>query len=171
MINPLHIRESIIISRSNFPRVVGMALGLVMLGGCASITGSGTQPLSVETRDLNGAEVKRAECKLNNNKGQWYVSTPGTVMVVRSSDDLLVMCEKENFPMGHATVVSSVKGMMFGNIIFGGVVGAVVDHAQGSGYEYPGFISIVMGKRIILKSDKPPVEENAGGTGAAGDNQ
>lgn len=144
-----------------------MALGLSVLGGCASITGSQSQPVSVETRDLSGVEVKRAECKLNNNKGQWYVSTPGTVMVVRSSDDLLVMCEKENQETGYATVVSSVKGMMFGNIIFGGVVGAVVDHAQGSGYEYPGFIPVVMGKRVSIKSDKPVAEENTGGPEAA----
>jgi hypothetical protein len=151
----------------NFQRLAGMAFSLSMLGGCASITGSQNQPLSVETRDLNGVEVKRAECKLNNNKGQWYVSTPGTVMVARSSDDLLVMCEKENHETGYVTAISSVKGMMFGNILFGGVVGAVVDHAQGSGYEYPGFIPVVMGKRTSIKSVKLSAEETSGSPEAA----
>jgi len=150
---------------------IGCVLGLGLLGGCASISGTQKQPVSVETRDPNGAEVRRAECRLNNDKGQWYVSTPGSVMVARSSGDLLVMCEKENHETGYATVVSSVKGTMFGNIIFGGVVGAAVDHAQGSGYEYPGFIPVVMGKRVILKSDKPPTEENADRGEAVGNPQ
>lgn len=135
------------------------AIGPIVLPGCASITGSQNQPVSVETRDLNGAEVKRAECKLNNNKGQWYVSTPGTVMVVRSSEDLLVTCEKDNYETGFATVVSSVKGMMAGNIIFGGVIGLAVDHAQGSGYDYPNLIPVVMGKRVTIKNGSQPAEE------------
>lgn len=166
-INALPVGESILFPLLNLPRLAGMAAGLSMLGGCASITGSQNQPLSVATRDLNGVEVKRAECTLNNNKGQWYVSTPGTVMVVRSSDDLLVMCEKENYETGYVTAISSVKGMMFGNILFGGVVGAIVDHAQGSGYEYPGLIPVVMGKRLSIKSDQPSAEETAGRTEAA----
>lgn len=144
-------------------RVSCIVLGLGFLSGCASITGSQNQPVSVETRDLSGAEVKRAECKLNNNKGQWYVSTPGTVMVVRSSEDLLVTCEKDNYETGYANAISSVKGMMFGNIIFGGVVGAVVDHAQGSGYDYPNLVPVVMGKRVTVKNDNQPAEEKAEG--------
>jgi hypothetical protein len=139
-----------------------MASGLSLLGGCASITGSPNQPVVVETRDSNGAEIRRAECKLNNANGQWYVSTPGTVMVARSSDDLQVICEKENTATGYATVISSAKGAMYGNILLGGVVGAVVDHAQGAGYEYPGFIPVVMGRRVTIQPGKSPTEEQAG---------
>ena len=35
---------------------------------------------------------------------------------------------------------------MFGNIIFGGGVGAIIDHNNGSAYEYPALIKIFMGK-------------------------
>lgn len=148
---------------NNSKRSCFIVLALGLLSGCASITGSQNQPVSVETRDLNGVEVKRAECKLNNNKGQWYVSTPGTVAIVRSSEDLLVTCEKDNFETGYANAVSSVKGMMFGNIIFGGVIGAVVDHAEGAGYEYPNLIPVVMGKRVTIKNNNQPTEEKAEG--------
>jgi hypothetical protein len=138
-----------------------IAISSIGLSGCASITGSQNQPVSVETRDLNGSEVKRAECKLNNNHGQWYVSTPSTVMIVRSSEDMLVTCEKDNYETGYATVVSSAKGIMAGNILFGGVIGLAVDHAQGSGYDYPNMIPVVMGKRVTIKNTNQPTEEKA----------
>lgn len=35
---------------------------------------------------------------------------------------------------------------MFGNIIFGGGIGAIIDHNNGSAYEYPATIKVVMGK-------------------------
>ncbi|MEY5028041.1 MAG: hypothetical protein RLZ63_356 [Pseudomonadota bacterium] len=35
---------------------------------------------------------------------------------------------------------------MFGNIILGGGIGAIIDHNNGSAYEYPSLIKIFMGK-------------------------
>lgn len=36
--------------------------------------------------------------------------------------------------------------MMFGNIIFGGGIGAIIDHNSGAAYEYPSVIQIVMSR-------------------------
>jgi len=35
---------------------------------------------------------------------------------------------------------------MWGNVLLGGGVGAIVDHNNGSAYDYPGLISIYMGR-------------------------
>lgn len=48
---------------------------------------------------------------------------------------------------------------MFGNIIFGGGIGAIVDHNNGSAYEYPTFIQVLMG--AITKIEKPKNTEGA----------
>lgn len=45
---------------------------------------------------------------------------------------------------GVVTVKSSTKGMTFGNLIAGGVVGAAVDARTGSAYDYPGLIHVDM---------------------------
>lgn len=131
-----------------------LALGVALLPavtGCASITGSTMQPMTVETRDKGGKEVAGAACNLNNNKGKWSVTTPGSVVVTRSNDNLLVNCQKEGHEAGIATVVSAVKGAMFGNIIFGGGIGAVIDHASGAAYDYPQLLLIEMGSTKVIE--------------------
>jgi hypothetical protein len=92
-----------------------------VLTGCASIVHGTNQVLSVEARNKN-QPIPRASCKLENGKGVYYITTPGTVTVHRAHDDMKVKCEKEYSEPGLATVKSSTKPMAFGNILFGGAV-------------------------------------------------
>jgi len=133
-------------------------LSVSMLGsGCASIVSGHNQSVSVETRSKQGQAVMSANCKLSNNKGTWFVTSPGSVTVNRSFEDLLVNCEKENQEPGLAAVKSSTKAMAFGNIIFGGVIGAGVDVATGAAYDYPTMITVLMGEKISI--DTPPADK------------
>ena len=112
-------------------------LPLFFLTNCASITTGTNQSLSVETGSVEGAK-----CTLTNNKGTWYIeSTPGTVTVHRSFGDLKVTCSKDD-KTKTIKVESKAKGMTFGNIIAGGVIGAAVDAVNGSGYDYPSLIRV-----------------------------
>lgn len=125
------------------------ALLLLTTSGCASIVNGTNQPLSVETR-MKGAGLAGANCKLLNDKGTWFVTTPGSVTVHRSYEDLKVECEKEGIDPGISSVKSSTKGMAFGNILFGGVIGAGVDMANGSAYDYPPLIQVEMGQTTVI---------------------
>lgn len=124
--------------------------------GCASIVSGHNQSVSVETRSKQGQAVASASCKLVNDKGTWFVTSPGSVSVRRSYEDLLVSCEKENQDPGVANVKSSTKAMAFGNIIFGGVIGAGVDVASGAAYDYPTLITVLMGEKVSI--DAPPAD-------------
>lgn len=152
-------------------KVVNRAV-LVMLSvsavGCASITGSSNQSVSVQAREQTGKEVAGAACELTNNKGTWFVTTPGSVSIHRSNDDLQATCRKEGLENGRAAIVSETKGSMFGNIIFGGGIGAIIDHNNGTAYEYPTLIQIVMGAFSKIEVPKPnPDQQNAPATGAS----
>lgn len=139
---------------------------LVINSGCASITGTTNQSVSVQTREVSGKELAGAACELTNNKGKWFVNSPGSVTITRSNDDLQVLCNKEGFEPGRAAVVSATKGQMFGNIIFGGGIGAIVDHNTGAAYEYPSFFQVVMG--LFTKVAAPdPSKTEATESGAA----
>jgi uncharacterized protein YceK len=116
------------------------------LGGCATITSSETQPLTVTTATENGQAVEKASCTLKNDKREWQVQTPGFAPVRRSSDDLLVECKKEGLPNGTLRAISRAAAGMFGNIIFGGGIGAIIDHSRGTGYNYPDTLPVTMGK-------------------------
>lgn len=133
--------------------------------GCSTISGSGTsQPLSVQTLSADGSEVEGAKCDLTNDEGTWFVNTPGSTIVRRSNKDLQVICKKQGIDLGSANVVSRTKGNMYGNILLGGGIGAIIDHNNGSAYEYPALIKIFMGRmnqKIEEKTDTTAKTEAA----------
>jgi len=107
------------------------------LTGCASITTGQNQSLSIKT-----IPELRATCELSNDKGTWYVTeTPATITVTRAYSDLKVLCNKEQ-KTGVVQVKSSAKGMMYGNILAGGIIGAAIDSGTGAGYDYPSIITV-----------------------------
>lgn len=131
-----------------------LAVSLV-LTGCASIVNGSNQVLSVETRNSAGPVIG-ANCKLENPKGVYYVTTPGTVSVNRAYDELNVKCEKAQEQPGLASVKSNTKAMAFGNIIFGGVIGAAVDVGTGAAYDYPMLITVLMGQSTNAPANTGP---------------
>lgn len=141
-----------------------------LTSGCASITGTTNQSVSVQTIDAAGNELTGGDCELNNNKGKWFITSPGSTTISRSNDNLLVTCKKDKFEPGSASVVSATKGSMFGNILFGGGIGAIIDHNSGAAYEYPAFFQIQMGFNKLIDMTKPegqqivvqPREQNPG---------
>lgn len=139
--------------------LIVFALALQFMAGCASITGNTNQTVSVQAKEPTGIEVIGANCELSNSKGKWFVVTPGTVGIHRSNDDIQVLCRKDGYESGRNGIVSETKGMMFGNIIFGGGIGAIVDHSSGAAYEYPSLFQILMSKlqsseKIFLTQEK-----------------
>ena len=115
-----------------------LAACITSLAGCASIVNGTNQSVSVNTGAVNGAT-----CALENSKGKWYIpNTPGSVVVNRSFSDLAVNCSKKGFRPTYKQVASKTKAMAFGNIVFGGVIGAGVDIADGAAYDYPTDINV-----------------------------
>ena len=139
----------------------------LFLNGCASITGDSASSVSVQTKSADGREVVGARCELVNQRGKIFVTTPGTIMMQGSNDDLIVTCRKEGHENGMAQVISDTKGSMFGNIILGGGIGAFIDHNNGSAYRYPPFIEVTMGNSVIIGE---PQDENLNCGNAMGQN-
>jgi hypothetical protein len=94
----------------------------------------------------DGVAVVGAKCDLTNDYGTFSVVTPASVIVHKSSKDLQVICKKDGLADATANVTSRVTGSMFGNIILGGGIGAIVDHSNGSAYNYPEWMKFVMGQ-------------------------
>lgn len=127
---------------------------MAFLPGCASIVGGSTQVVSV--RAVNETEqVAGAMCELVSNNGTWYVTTPGTVPISRGYEDLAITCRKQDMDAGIVTVKSTTKGMAFGNILLGGIIGAAIDMGTGAAYEYPSLITVFMGRTTVLEPPKP----------------
>lgn len=106
-------------------------LPLLLLTACASMTSGTNQSLSVNT-------TPPSDCSLSNDKGTWYVTTPGTVTVNRAYGDMTVNCKKGDL-IATNIVKSSVKPILAGNIIWlwGIIIGVSIDMITGAAYDYP----------------------------------
>lgn len=136
----LYSEENPVILKSKLS-LVALISTATLLTSCASIVNGQNQPVSVSTTPKN------ATCALENNKGKWYINnTPGSVTVNRSYHDLQVTCEKKGYKKAEKKVASATKAMAFGNVVFGGVIGAGVDMADGAAYDYPTEIQVPLDK-------------------------
>lgn len=112
-------------------------------------------PIKVETQNQAGETVTGAECKLTNDYGTFNVRSGESVAVRRSSKDLDVVCVHPKNPDATARAVSRASGAMWGNILAGGGIGAIIDHNKGTAYTYPTWMQLVFGKALVFdRSDE-----------------
>ncbi len=110
------------------------------------------QPVTLTTKAVDGQSVDKTKCTLKNDKGSWEGTSPGVVSVHRSAEDLMVECKKDGYADGLLRAISRAAGGMWGNIIFvfGGGVGAIIDHSRGTGYNYPNDLPVKMGESVVV---------------------
>ena len=118
--------------------------------GCASVVNDSTHPMKVETKTQGGELVPGAECKLSNDYGTVTVKSGETTQVRRSSKDLDILCRDPRNPDANARAISRANGGMWGNIILGGGIGAIIDHNKGTAYTYPTWVQLVFGKTLVF---------------------
>lgn len=112
--------------------------------GCASISGERMQPITVQTIH-DSKEVAGIGCTLTNDAGSWFVTTPASVSVHKSTGDLAIDCKKDSFA-GNQTLVSKSNGAVWGNILAGGGIGYIVDRNTGAGFDYPPNVTVMLRK-------------------------
>lgn len=139
--------------------------------GCASVMNDTTHPIRVETKTQSGELVSGAECSLTNDYGTITMKSGSVVQARRSSKDLDITCKHPTNPEATARATSRANSGMWGNIIIGGAVGAIIDHNKGTAYTYPTWMQLVFGKTLMFdrnaESNGQPVTGTETGTAAA----
>ena len=129
---------------------IAIVAGCLVFTGCASIVNDSTHPMKVETKTDAGAIVVGAECKLTNDYGSVSMKSGDTAQVRRSSKDMDIVCKHPENPDATARAISRANAGMFGNIIIGGGIGAIIDHSKGTAYTYPTWVQLVFGKTMVF---------------------
>lgn len=119
-------------------RAAAAAVAAALLAGCATLTTSSSQTITLVTEPPGAACTFRREGQVVGIVNP----TPGSLMVHKSHTALDVVCAKEGFVDATGTVGTKFQAMTFGNILFGGLVGIVVDAASGATAEYEPQITI-----------------------------
>lgn len=131
-------------------RVLAIASTAALFTGCASVVNDSSHPMKIETQTAAGQTVVGAECKLTNDYGTVTTKSGETAQVRRSSKDLDIVCRHPENPDATARAISRANAGMFGNIILGGGIGAIIDHNKGTAYTYPTWVQLVFGKTIVF---------------------
>jgi hypothetical protein len=144
-------------------KLISSLAAVLLVTGCASVVNDTTHPMRYETFDQTGAEVKDMECKVANDYGTQTVKTPGTLQIRRSSKDLQIICTKTDVADAKGTAVSRANAGLAGNLIFGGGIGAIIDHNKGTAYTYPQWVRLVVDKLLTFdRSDDKDGAPNLG---------
>lgn len=121
----------------------GIVLGsAVLLTGCAAITNTETQQISVNIRDKGGLAVSGVDCVWKNSRGEGQFQAPAVVSVRRDYAAIHITCKKAGFADALDAFKSKATSAMVGNIFAGGPIGAMVDHASGTAYDYPSVVTL-----------------------------
>lgn len=130
-------------NRTSFVLVL-ICLGMGVSINCGTIVQGTTQDVVVSTTPayarvwVDGVEQGK---------------TPDTLRL-RRKDDHTIRLVKEGYKDVEIKLVSSVSAALFGNIIFGGLIGCIIDCSNGAGYE-------LSPDEIVV--DLLRVSENSGG--------
>lgn len=125
-------------------------VGCLAFAGCASVVNDTTHPMKVETKTAVGEVVSGADCKLTNDYGSVSVKSGDTTQVRRSNKDMDIVCKHPDNPDAIARAISRANAGMFGNIILGGGIGAIIDHNKGTAYTYPTWVQLTYGKTLVF---------------------
>lgn len=97
---------------------------VVVLAGCATLTNDPTVPVALSFSD--GAD---GQCKLQNKRGSWQVTLPGTYPIRRSDDDLKYDCETSDGREAFGSIPSTVGAKIVASAVFidFGITDAITD--------------------------------------------
>jgi hypothetical protein len=133
-----------------FVKALIAAAAALSLVGCASVMNETTHGVRVDTKQKGGTVVVGAECVATNDYGSTTFKS-GTVQALRrSSKDMTIVCTQPGELPANGTMISRPNVALAGNIILGGVIGAVVDHNRGTAYTYPTWIDMVFGETLVF---------------------
>lgn len=127
----------------------GLAI-VMFFSGCASIVNDTTHPMKLDTKAADGQMVAGAECTISNDYGSIKAKSGDTAQVRRSSKDLDISCKHPANPDATARAISRANAGLAGNILFGGGIGAIIDHNKGTAYTYPSWVQLVFGKTLVF---------------------
>lgn len=102
-------------------------LPILALCSCATIVDGGPDTINIMTSDGS-----RVQAQVNSKSGTQQLTLPTLISVPKSCSDITIqVIESDKVQQSVAIASSSVNPWVFGNIIFGGLIGLAVDSLTG----------------------------------------
>jgi hypothetical protein len=113
--------------------------------GCATIINGSDQLISIDSNPAN-ATVKIDGFRI----GETPIKTP-----VKRKDNHIITIELTGYNNFETQLLGETSGWVFGNCLFGGIIGGAIDAATGSWYKFPeSNIKANLQKNDLIKSSE-----------------
>jgi hypothetical protein len=119
-------------------RFLLVAAGAAALSGCATFVDGSNQYITI-----NSGPMHYSHCVLSRPGETFNVTTPGSIHIEKSSDDLNVRCSRPGYADAVGTIPSDVNFWTLGNLATGGLT-VLVDAWTGAMFEYPSEFNLPM---------------------------
>jgi hypothetical protein len=127
---------------NNLSRLTLVSL-VMILSGCASIIEGRSEQILVNTSP-DGASCSFVR---NNEPIGTVTPTPNSIMIEKTKYDIMIKCNKPGYDEATYFGKSGIDDWVFGNILFGGLIGWGIDSATGSDNYYDTPINITLPKK------------------------
>ncbi len=131
-------------------KLLTLIIASSLLSGCASISGDDTNKVSRIESDPTGAKC----LIINSINIKRDITTPADVFLQPKYDPINISCEKEGFKRSSDVVDTTLVDAVYGNILFGGLIGVAIDHSSGQNRKYPSLIKIFLEPETFASNDE-----------------
>lgn len=118
-----------------------LAISLCCCPGCATIVSDNKTFTQIETLPDG------AQCTIEGDNYNNKITTPANVQIPAKAAPVVITCEAEGYNKATERIDTKMDGWTFGNILFGGIVGAIIDAGTKSGFKYPEKVVLELNKR------------------------
>ena len=120
------------------------------MSGCASIIAGDHKTVNLTTN--NGESVNAS---VFSKSGEQKVQLPGTVTVLRDSQDLTITVNEDSCVNSTTSVTSSkIEPWFWGNLLTGGIFGSTTDSMTGDMWTYDDNITVYVDKKASCSKGK-----------------
>lgn len=136
----------------NKMRLGVFALLPLALSACSTIVEGTSQDIQVNSTPPGA----RCELKRDGTVIGVVPSTPGSVNVKKTKQNIMVTCSKEGYQDASFNNKSDFAGATAGNLLLGGIIGVGIDAATGATNKYDPEVNITLPPK---DAPTPPAEE------------
>jgi len=133
-----------------------LSVAALALAGCATVTGTPNQSISIQTVDALDRPITGMRCRVSNSSADYFGDSPmRDLQVRRSSSDLEIECHRGSL-IARGTAVSrgSVVDGAVKALLPGGTAMLAIDHLSGYRYAYPDWIRLRVGEHLVFDADR-----------------
>lgn len=121
------------------------------LGGCATMTGTPTQSISIHTVDANDRPIEGMNCRVINGSAEYFGTSPMyDLRVRRSASDLEIECRRGPWVARGTAVSRGPAAAAVKALVPGGTASLMIDHFTGYRYAYPSAMRLRVGQHLVF---------------------